>query len=172
MPESSARGRTVWWQSWHASAPGRLMGIKPQQPSFVALWPEQQKGDNERSVRSSARIGCSLPPETPDVMGLECREGGRKERVWGGGRLSSPSQTESPKDKPNAFLCWAKWQNRALPKPNHSKLQSTSANTPWTKATHDYFLDTVKSLTYYKLQCLGVFLLLFSFLRKIKSSSL
>lgn len=55
------------------------MGIKPQQPSFVALWPEQQKGDNERSVRSSAPIGCSLPPETPDVMGLECREGGRKE---------------------------------------------------------------------------------------------
>lgn len=96
-------------QSWHASAPGRLMGIKPQQPSFVALWPEQQKGDNERSVRSSARIGCSLPSETPDVMGLECREGGRKERVWGGGRLSSLSQTESPKDKLNAFLCWAKW---------------------------------------------------------------
>lgn len=55
------------------------MGIKPQQPSFVALWPEQQKGDNERSVCSSAPIGCSLPPETPDVTGLECREGGRKE---------------------------------------------------------------------------------------------
>lgn len=72
------------------------MGIK-QQPSFVVLWPEQQKGDNERSVRSSARIGWSLPPETPDVMDLECREGGRKDRIWGGGRLSSLSQTQSPK---------------------------------------------------------------------------
>lgn len=66
------------------------MGIKPQQPSFVALWPEQQKGDNERSVRSSAPIGCSLPPETPDVMGLECREGGREEgrRGFGEGDAS------------------------------------------------------------------------------------
>lgn len=75
---------------------GRRMGIK-QRPSFVVLWPEQQKGDNERSVRSSAPIGWSLPPEAPDVMDLECREGGRKERIWGGGRLSSLSQTQSPK---------------------------------------------------------------------------
>lgn len=81
------------------------MEIKPQQPSFVALWPEQQKGDNERSVRSSTPIGWSPPlPETPDVMDLECRQGGRKERIWGGGRLSSLSQTKSPKDKPDAFL--------------------------------------------------------------------
>lgn len=81
------------------------MGIKPKQPSFVALWPEQQKGDNERSVRSSTPIGWSLPLETPYVMGLECRQGGRKERIWGGGRLSSLSQAKSPKDKPDAFLC-------------------------------------------------------------------
>ena len=150
MPVNSTSGRTVRWQSWHASAPGRLMGIKPQQPSFVALWPEQQKGDNERSVRSSAPIGCSLPPETPDVMGLECREGGRKERIWGGGRLSSLSQTESTKDKPNAFLCWAKWQNRGYQSPitpNYSPPQQINPN----KSNPRRFPWYRWSLTYYKL---------------------
>jgi hypothetical protein len=78
--------------------------MEAQRPSFVALWPEQQKGDNARSVRRSAPIGCSLPPETPDVMGLECRQGGRKERIWGGGRLSSLSQAKSPEHKPDAFF--------------------------------------------------------------------
>jgi len=57
MAAYSTSGRAVRWQRGQASAPGRLMGTKPQQPSFVALWPEQQKGDNERSVRSSAPIG-------------------------------------------------------------------------------------------------------------------
>lgn len=65
------------------------MGIKPQQLSFVALRPEQQKRDNESSVRSSTPIGWSLPPETPDVMGLECREGGRKEDLGRGTPLIS-----------------------------------------------------------------------------------
>lgn len=41
------------------------MGIKPQQRSFVTLWPEQQKGDNERSVRSSTPIGWSPPSPKP-----------------------------------------------------------------------------------------------------------
>lgn len=104
------------------------MGMKPQQPSFVALWPEQQKGDNERSVRSAAPIGRSLPPETPDVMGLECREGGRKERIWGGGRLSSLSQTKSPKDKPNGGQRGKTKRYQSPVTPNYSPPQQGTRN--------------------------------------------
>lgn len=112
------------------------MGMKPAAASFVALGPEQHRADNERSVRSSAPIGWSLPPpETPDVMGLECREGGRKERIWGGGRLSSLSQAESPKDKPSAFLTFdGKAERHQTPiTPNCHPTYK-----PSTKAAHGY----------------------------------
>lgn len=112
------------------------MGIKPQQPSFVALWPEQQKGDNERSVRSSTRIGwVPPPPETPDVMDLECRQGGRKERIWGGGRFSSLSQTKSLRDKPRCILEMSTRQRRVARFRSLQKYNPPQQTNPRTKAT-------------------------------------
>lgn len=68
-------------------------------------------------------------------MDLECRPGGRKERIWGGGRLSSLSQAKSPRDKPRCLLerrprrgCVARFQPLRGHKP-------ATADKPRTKAT-------------------------------------
>lgn len=85
--------------------------------------------------------GAPPPPETPDVMDLECKQGGRKERIWGGGRLSSLSQAKSPKDKPRCILEMSTRQKQRRQIPITPKIQPATGNKPRTKATLPRYRD-------------------------------
>lgn len=101
MPVNSIGGRPAWWQSWPASAPLRLMGIKPQRPSFVAALARTAERRQWVFCAQFRADWLGSPPRNPWCHGLGM-QGGRKEREdlgRGDASLSSLSQTQSPDRK-------------------------------------------------------------------------
>lgn len=114
----------------------RLPEATGDEPSGAPLW---RFGQNSRTETMSGlcavpRRLAALSPETPDVMDLECGEGGRKQRIWGGGRRSRPPQPPSPganSRRPSARPAAEVSAGGRAP-----RAASRWASRPGTKATH------------------------------------